>query len=166
MVDYYIRMLAIEECPILEISALVELQREKVFPEWFQKEKQLGVTSGETFIVSSLCPSIPSNDDEPNDVSTTTAEKKKKVVRVRTYEQRKPWAGVIGTDKEYHKKVHSSKMELVWKEAEPKPKVRSKSNAPQRRPFTPLYDNVDSVGLGTKAGKWSYKVLVGKVDNL
>jgi DNA-nicking Smr family endonuclease len=146
--------------------------------------KALGVNSGDTFIVSPSCPSIPSNDDEPNAASTTKAEKKTKAVSVRTSEQRKPWAGVIDTDNEdHHKKVHSSKMELVWKEAEPKfevirkelndltikrtkPKVRSKSEAPQRIPFTPLEHNVDSVGLGTKAGKWSYKVLVGSVDNL
>jgi DNA-nicking Smr family endonuclease len=109
---------------------------------------------------------------------------KPKILQSKPSQKRRQWAGIIDTDsEEYHKNLHSAKMELVLKEAEPKfekirkelndlsikrtkPKIRSQSKIVKRLPLESVDYNIEPVGLGSKAGKWSFKVHVGEVDNL
>lgn len=148
----------------------------------------LGVNQNDSFIIMSTYSNTEkSSIPKVNTSNSSTVSKPKLVQRKpsqhKPSQKRSPWAGVIDTEsKEYYRRQHSAMMEPVFKEAEPtfqeirkklndlnlkrtKPKIRS--IIATRKPLEAIDHNIDSAeSSASKAGKWSFIVNVGEVDNL
>jgi hypothetical protein len=151
---------------------------------------ELGVQGNDIFTVcasSNDAVSFSINRNDKTSPSTSTdSSRNLKASNHRPSQQRSQWAGHVN-DKtlQDYKDDHSAQMEHVWKEAEskfeeirkmlndlciqrtdPKSKSRSKAKSIDRAPLKSISCNVGSIGLGSKAGKGSFVVNVGEVDNL
>eukprot|EP00956_Cyclotella_meneghiniana_P022750 scaffold43406_cov36-Cyclotella_meneghiniana.AAC.1 len=145
--------------------------------------KYYGICNDDVIVVEVPVLTDMSNNHMANH-AITSSTKKRKVAKAKRQpsRQRRPWAGNV-LDADSHRVQHSRKMNLVFKEIQPKleqirqhlhdltlertqPKDKAKSSKQAPANLEQVECRPISVDTGSKAGKGSFIVNVGEANNL